>query len=749
MEFPNSFISASKEMCCLAKHVPAPMLRKSFVLNSSYERAEIVIAGLGFYDLYFNGKRITKGHMAPYISNPDDIICYDRYDVTALLRRGENVIGVLLGNGMQNAFGAHAWGFDTGLFCSAPKLSLRFSAQKEEDIFAFAADESFKTADSPILFDEYRLGEFYDASKEQSGWCDVGFCDDSWTPAFKTESPRGEKMLCEAEPICEFENRRPVSIAKSGEGYVYDFGVNDAGVCRLTVTGTAGQEISMEHGEVLREGILYTQNIKISEDGYTQRAKYTCKGNRTEIYQPRFAYFGFRYVYVTGIEPQQATEELLTYVALHSDIQERGDFSCSDNTINTLQKMTRRSTLSNFHYFLTDCPQREKNGWTADAALSAEQCLLNFGPEKSFRFWLKSVRKAMNEDGALPGIVPTTGWGFAWGNGPAWDSVLVYLPYYVYIYRGDTQILKENEAAIFRYLHYLTTRLDEKGLLAIGLGDWCNAGRGAEDYKAPLSVTDSIIAMDLCQKAMCIYEALDKPLSYEFAERFYKLLRSNIRRHLVDRVTMTVLGDCQTSQSMALFYGVFDEGETQAAFDKLLALVRQANDHIDVGVLGGRVIFHTLSRFGYAGLAYQMITNKTFPSYAYWIEKGATTLIEEFIPDDWPVSSQNHHFWGDISAWFIKSLAGIHINPTGKNHNEVLVAPHFIKELDHASAFHIAPSGRLEVLWQREADTINLRVYIPEGMIGKIQLENGFVLDGRLLSGELHEGENTITINSI
>lgn len=215
---------------------------------------------------------------------------------------------------------------------------------------------------------------------------------------------------------------------------------------------------------------------------------YICKGEGEETYTPSFTYHGFQYVLVTGITPEQATSDLLTYVVMNSDLKERGGFTCSDPTVNTLQELTRRSDLANFYYFPTDCPQREKNGWTADAALSSEHLLLNLSPETSYREWMRNICKAMDDRGALPGIVPTGGWGFHWGNGPAWDNVLLYLPYFVYLYRGDKTILEESAASILRYLHYLTTRVNEEGLIKIGLGDWVSAGPGQRSVQSAAGI---------------------------------------------------------------------------------------------------------------------------------------------------------------------------------------------------------------------------------------------------------------------
>ena len=210
-----------------------------------------------------------------------------------------------------------------------------------------------------------------------------------------------------------------------------------------------------------------------------------------ETHLPIFTYHGFQYVLVKGITREQATEKLLTYLVMNSDIAERGGFACSDPVVNALQTFTRRSTLSNFYYFPTDCPHREKNGWTGDAALSAEHTLLNLAPETSYKEWLRNVREAQNERGAFPGIVPAaTDWSFGW-NGPAWDAVITCLPYFTYVYRGDKSILAENATSIFRYCNYLAENLNDKGLVELGLGDWCPPGRYFDQYKSPVVWTDT------------------------------------------------------------------------------------------------------------------------------------------------------------------------------------------------------------------------------------------------------------------
>ena len=722
----NSFIKATEEYNDFNKSVTAYYFRR--VLHSEAPRnVKITIAVCGFYELYFNGEKITRGFLSPYISNPDDLVYYDEYEIT--LRDGENVFGILLGNGFQNNPGGYIWDFDKSPFRSAPCFA--FSVTMGDEIL-LRSDGSFKIAPSPIRYDDYRFGEYYDANYETQGWSDIGFDDSCWEQALPAASPKGELRLADIPPIVKAEEISPVEIISCADGgFIYDFGICNAGVCRLTVKGERGQKIELRHADSLEDGdlnldqIWFTDRLWERDKEIVHKDTYVCKGGETEIYQPTFTYHGFRYVKVNGITESQAIKDLLTYLVYHTELNTCGDFECSDRVASTLQEITRRSIVSNFHHIPTDCPQREKNGWTADAALSCEAALLNFDPEKSYREWMRSICKAQREDGMLPGIVPTGGWGYDWGNGPAWDCVLAYLPYFVYIYRGKTEMIAEAAPSLLAYLRYLRNRVDARGLLEIGLGDWCHIGRIPP--KAPLILTDSVISMDIAEKIAVMLDAIDMKDEADFARAEAKKYRAAIRENLIDFGTVRAIGDCQSAQAMCLFYGVFNKSEEEVAFKVLLDEIHTYDDHIDIGVLGGRVIFHVLTRFGYSDLAYKMITREDYPSFGNWVKRGATALWEDFFPDK--VSSMNHHFWGDISAWFIKCIAGIQLNPNKNNVDELVIAPAFINALDSASAYHVAPSGRISSSWRRSGETVALELEIPECISTVVELPRGYCFD--------------------
>lgn len=743
----DKFICATRQFSSYTDFVASPYFRKTFGLNAKPRKCTVTVTGLGFYDIYVNGKKITKGLLAPYISNPDHIVYYDKYDITQLLVPGKNVLGIQLGNGMQNAPGGQIWDFDRADFRGAPRTAFAIECEYPDgNCDIIEADENVKTAPSPVIFDDLRCGCFYDARKELPGWSEPAFDDSFWDNALSAETPRGEKKLCTADPIQPMRRISPVSVKKctiadyvprndvvkkanplpstQREGYLYDFGINTAGIETLRIRGQRGQQVDLQFCEYINaDGKPDYSNINFYPEGYSQRDIYILKGSGEEVFEPVFTYHGFRYIFVTGITPEQAVPSLLELAVCSSSVSKNAKFNCSDDTANLLQAMTLNSLMSNFWYFPTDCPHREKNGWTGDAALSCETALMNFKVEKSYREWLCNIRKAQTENGALPGIIPTGGWGYHWGNGPAWDAALTYLPYYTYLLRGDREIAEENATAIFRYCEYLSRKRTKHGTLKFGLGDWCPV----TNVKAPLELTDSITAMSILEKAAWIFEKLELELQKNFCKKLYAEIRKAVRARLIDWGSFTAAGCCQTSQAMAIYYNVFDEAEKPAAFKALLKIIERGNSHIDFGILGARVLFRVLADHGEADLAYKMITRRDYPSYGHFIEQGLTALPESFFKDGQQPDSLNHHMFGDISAWFIEYIGGIRPNPHRDDPNEILIAPCFIKKLTHASAFYDAPDGRIAVKWERLASGIKLTIDKNDGISGEIKLPDGYI----------------------
>ena len=733
----KQFIAMTETPCTFENHIPAPLFRKSFFLDFAPEKASLSIAGLGFYILTVNGKDITKGALAPYISNLDHYIYYDTYDLTPYLAEGENVIGVMLGNGFMNPFGGAVWDFQLVPWLASPRVAFEFSAECGEDKIDFSADESVRTYTSPITFDEYRMGEHYDARLEVKGWNEKGFDDSDWQNAIPVSAPRGALCEATAEPIKVYKEIKPVSIEKTENGdFLYDFGINAAGLLSLSVNATAGQKIVIQHCERLIDGkfnqgnlIFGSRRFPYYQQGYTQSVTYTAKGEGREEYTPYFCYFGFRYALVTGITDEQATKDLLTYKLMSSDIGSACGFSSSDETLNKIFAVTQSTNLSNFYYFPTDCPHREKNGWTGDAANSAEQMTLLHNTEKSFTEWLRNMRALQREDGMLPGIVPTGTWGYHWGNGPAWDKAAFEIPYVLWRYRGNTDVIRENATMMMRYLFFAERRRKENGLIEWGLGDWCPPGTDAGKYTVPLTVTDSIMVLEMAKKASEMFRAVGYAREAAYAKALHDDLRLAIRREMIDFDRMEILGDktspwhpqvrSQSGQALAIFHGIFDPEEEKMAVSRLIEMIHEANDSFTCGMLGLHVIFDVLSENGEGDLAYKMIAKSEFPSYKHLLDKGLTAWPEYFQENGNDRGSLNHHFFGDVSRWIVKAVAGLEV----VNAKTVRIAPTLISTVDHAEAYYDMKDGRVSVAWKRETDgKIALTFAHPEGVTVDLSL---------------------------
>lgn len=745
------FISAGIQSITRSTTPPAPYIRKAFDLKFKPDKAVIRITTNGFYRLFVNGTEITKCVLAPYISNCDDVIYYDDYEIAQYLTEGKNAVAFLLGNGHANPFW-HALGLQNSYTVGVPvKGAVELTASKGDSTFTLATDASFKTHPSPMLYDLYRYGVSYDARLEIEGWNLPDFDDSQWENVYEVEAPKGKMLPCQADLIVQREELKPVSIELQENfyymhtsrvdhsapifesyvpsGYLYDFGINTAGLVRLKIKGERGQKITLRFCERLRNGFfninsVYTPIRKDLRDyvRYMHADFYVLKGGEEEIFVPFFTYHGFRYVLVEGLKPEQATKDLLTYLVMNSDVPRRTDFKCSDDTFNKLYQMTINSDLSNFWYFPTDCPHREKSGWTNDMSMSMEQFLLNLDCAQSLNVWLDGYVADQREDGTLTAIVPSYG-PFARGyNGVLSDSNLVNLPYYCYKFDGRRDIVEKAAEAIRKYMTYSMGVRDERGLVANSLGDWAQPGIVLK-MEADVALIDSTLLIDMAKKCQVLFRMLGDEAWVAICEKFADELRTAVRRNLVDFDTMGTVDGAQTSQAMALAMGIFTEEEYLAAYRVLVDRIAKLQNHVYCGMAGLRYIFHVLCDNGDADLAYTMISRPDAPSYGNMIVRGATALCE-CLEDNLSNLSENHHFFGDISNLFISDYAGLRINPNMDNINEVLIKPSFASVLSWAEASYETKCGMVSTKWERTEDGYTVTVSIPEGVTGNIWLKD-------------------------
>jgi len=685
---------------------PSPFLRRKFEVKGKMRRARVYVSGLGYYELYLNGKKVGDHVLDPAFTRYDRRVLYVTYDVTGRVSEGPNVVGAILGNGWYNMHTRAVWDFDRAPWRDRPALKCRLEIAFEDGkTLTVVSDRSWKVSTGPIRFESIRNGEFYDARLEIPGWSTPAFDDSEWKAAEVVPGPKGKLCAQSLPPIKVMKTLTPVKITEPKSGlFVFDMGQNMAGWARLKVSGPRGTKVVMRFGERLNpDGTVDRKEIaKFVKEGAFQTDTYILKGEGVEIWEPRFTYHGFQYVEVSGL-PGKPTKETISGRMVHTSFRRAGSFECSNDLLNRIQRNTCWSYVSNFHGYPTDCPHREKNGWTGDAHLAAEQGLYNFLGERAYAKWMNDFKDEQRPSGELPGIVPTSGWGYKWGNGPAWDSAYILIPWYLYLYRGDVRILSEHYDRFKRYVDYLTSRSSGR-IVAIGLGDWAPA-----ETKTPEKVTST----GYYYRDALLVSKIAKILGHGEDARKYGEVAREIKRAFNDAFYNPATGlysnGSQTALSCALYHGLADGGRKTRVLGNLVSAVARADWHLDCGILGTKYLLRSLSENGRTAVAYRIATRRSFPSWGWWIRQGATTLWEQWNGD----ASRNHIMFGDVSAWFYRALAGINPDPENPGFKHIVIRPEPVADLKWVRARHLCPYGEIESSWRRREKEFVLEITVP------------------------------------
>jgi alpha-L-rhamnosidase len=689
----------------------APLLRKPFALDREIDSALVYICGLGYYELYVNGQRIGDRRLDPAFTRYDRRALYTTYDVTAAVRKGTNAIGAILGNGYYNQHLPDSWGFEAAPWRDYPKLILQLHVSfRDGSETVIATDPSWRVHPGPIMFDQLRSGEVYDAREELPGWSTPEFDDTEWQTTHVVAGPGGILASQLTPPIKATKSITPVAVNEVAPGvFVYDMGQSFSGWVQLRVSGAAGTQVTMRYSELLTDdGHIDQKNIKahIKAERF-QTDIYTLKGQGVEVWEPRFAYHGFRYVEVTGF-PGQPDLGTLRGRFVHTAFEPAGKFSCSHELLNRIQDCTLRSYLSNFVGIPTDCPHREKNGWTGDAHIAAETGLFNLLASTAYAKWMHDFADEQRPSGQLPGYIPTAGKGYNWGSGPAWDSAYILIPWYLYLYCGDRRVLEQHYAGMRRYVDFMTTMATDH-ILHFGLGDWCPPGRPSSGHKTPTSVTSTayyyVDALLLSRIAALLGHHTDAVTYQELAQQ----IKAAFNTHFYDPASGRYAGEAQTSMACALYQGLVEPDERDRVLEQLLASIDEQDGHIDCGILGTKYVMHALTEHGRADVAFRIATQTTYPSWGHWIAQGATTLWESWDG----INSRNHIMFGDVGAWFYKALAGINPDPEHPGFKHTIIRPQPVGDLRWASAEHHSMYGTIRSSWKKEHGRFTLRVEIP------------------------------------
>jgi alpha-L-rhamnosidase len=688
---------------------PAPLLRRAFRVDGELRRARIYVCGIGYHELRLNGAKVGDRLLDPGYTRYDRRALYVVHDVTDALVHGENVIGAILGTGWYDVHTAAVWGFHQAPWRGSPRLLLQLHldyADGRERVIV--SDGKWSVATGPIVYDSIYGGESYDARLERAGWDEPGYDDRSWRTAKVVDGPGGALAAQLMPPIRARRRLEPRAITQPRPGvHVVDFGQAFAGHARIAVDAPAGTEITIRYGERLdAQGLLDTAFIdehmtKADPAFRFQTDRFIAAGRGRQEWSARFTYHGFRWVEIHGWPGTPAPGDIVG-VEHHTDLEPAGAFSCADPLLGRIALATDWAYLSNLQSIPTDCPQREKNGWTGDAHLACEQGLFTYRGAPFYEKWLDDLMDEQRPGGELPGIVPSCGWGYEWGNGPAWDSAYHLIAWTLWEHLGDARPLEKHYERLRRYVDYLGTRAVD-GIVAIGLGDWCPA-----KTETPVEVTSTAFY----HADAAIVAGAARLLGREDDARRYGELAAGIRRAFIARFRDDAgrwANGSQTALACALHFGLVDDAEREATARELVAAVDRAGGHIDCGILGTSWVLRALHAAGRDDVALRIATRTTFPGWGHWLEQGATTLWENWNG----ASSRNHIMFGDIVAWMFRALGGIEPDPAAPGFARVVVRPPLLAALPYASARHDSVRGRFAVDWRRAEGTMTVSLLVP------------------------------------
>jgi alpha-L-rhamnosidase len=685
---------------------PAPFLRKTVALPKPVSSARVYVAAAGYYELYVNGQKMGDQVLAPGFTRFDRRLLYVTHDVTASLQQGTNAIGLVLGNGFFNQTGGTDWGFDKAPWRATPRAlvqaKITFTDGTSQTV---VSDDSWHFASGPILYDQVRAGETYDARLEKPNWATAAYQEDaSWKPALTVPAPAGV-LSARMFPPAKVTQTLPAKSVKSPKAgtYVFDFGQNLAGWVRLSVSGPAGTSLTLRYGERLASGGTVDQAaIEQGNRGRVQTDTYIMRGQGTEVWEPRFEYNGFQYVEISGL-PSAPSLDAVVAQAVNTAFDAVGQFSSSSALFGKIFEATRWSYRSNYQSIPTDCPHREKNGWMADAHLAAEQAMFTYDNAAGYTKWIRDISDEIEANGALPGIVPTGGWGYTWGNGPAWDSAFFVIPYYLYVYNGDTQILTANYDKLKRYVDYLNSRDYFASNPSGWLGDWVYPGDATPEAvtHAGYHVFDATLVSTV---AGWLGKADD-------AAKYAKMaadVKAKFRQKFHNASTGQVATGSQTALATALFQDLVDGADRDKVLSALVSKIGAKGNHLDTGCLGTKYLPWALTEGGRADLFFTIASKTDYPSWGDWIGKGATTLWEDWRGG----ASLNHIFLGDITAWFFRALAGINPDVSAPGFANVIIRPEIVGDLTSARGETKTMRGLVVSDWTLATD-LTLKVTIP------------------------------------
>ncbi len=741
---------------------PCPYLRTDFAVEGRVNTARVAISSHGLYSLSVNGRAVTDAIFTPGYTAYEKRLQYQVYDVTALLRDGANAAGVILGDGWwRGKVGAmsvrNSYGTKLALLM---QLHIVYTDGREQRVIS---DDHWRATTGPILMSDLKDGEIYDARLELPGWDMPNYDASRWRGVRQANYSYANLTGTAGVPVRRHETFQPALIKTPAGQSMLDMGQNFAGRVRMKLRGAAGATITLQHGETLdRNGNFTMQNLNLAGNiAVNQKVTYTFKGDGDEVFEPHFTFHGFRYVLVEGY-PGRLEAGNFTGIAVYSDMPPTGTFRCSNPLVNQLQQNISWSQKSNFLDIPTDCPQRERAGWTGDAQIFARTGSFIMDTAAFYTKWLADLAAEQHADGMVTNLVPD---GFKHAGGlmkrlegsAGWGDAAVIIPWTVYQCYGDAGILRRQYASMKAWVDYVVERAGHthwarKLQPAYWLsrdrrarqwriwdtgyhwGEWLESGTGSVSlvlgilkrmlFSEPAVATPYLVYSSglLARVADTLGETADN-------EHYQQIHEQAKAAYLAEYVGDDghIRPDRQSSYVRALAFDLLPDDLRPRAARRLVELVRQNGNHLGTGFLTTTYLCHMLSRYGYLDVAYALLNQQTVPSWLYPVTKGATSIWETWdgiAADGTPRMSLNHYSYGAVGSWLYQVVAGIEIDPHAPGYKHFYIQPSPGGGLTHARAVYQSVRGQIVSAWQMEDAAMRLEIEVPPNTTATIRLPN-------------------------
>lgn len=731
VEFGNTLESQHNRPDLVTAKNLLPQFRKEVVVKKSVKSATAFVSGLGHFELFLNGKKVGDHVLDPGWTQYDQVAQYVTFDLTKQLENGANVLGIMLGNGFFNIPNERykklivSYGYP--MFIA--NILIEYTDGTTQTL---VSDPSWKATPSPITFSSVYGGEDYDATNEQSGWMNPGFNDQRWqTPVVAPGPPRLSAQEQEPIKIHEtFTAGRPKSPKKGV--WIYDIGQNLSGFPQLTVTGRRGLPVKMTPAELLTDSSLADQRAVGPIVFFTYTLRGSGLGGAAETWHPQFTYYGFRYIQVEGAVPEgEPNPDNLPVIreinGLHTRNAARrvGTFSSSSRLFNRIDTLIDWSVKSNMASVLTDCPHREKLGWLEVTYLMGNSVRYNYDVAHFYTKMVHDMQEAQTPDGLIPSVVPEyPRFGGPFRDSPEWGSAAVILPWYLYQWYGDRQLLTESYPMMQKYVTYLSRKAKDN-ILTYGLGDWYDLGPKplGPSQLTPRGITATATYFYdltiLAQTARLLGKTRE---AAEYEQRATAVKQAFNQAYYNPKTAQYGTGS-QTANAMVLYMNLVEPANRAAVSANLVRDIKARNNSLTAGDVGYRYLLLALGQAGASDVVFDMNSRTDVPGYGYQLMRGATALTESWQANH--DASNNHLMLGHLMEWFYSELAGIQEAQTSIAGKEIVIYPKLVGDVTSVNASYNSPYGLVGSQWIKKGGRVDLTVKVPVNTTAMVYVQTG------------------------